>query len=153
VLDQRRLAFLPRLQPLGRTKSMASKLASLTCVKILIDHHQEPDEAMFQYGVSDTSKSSTCEMVYDLSWLQGHQDKINLYRGMPLCRRCGRYGVFPLFFTHAGVHHMVAYLKELGLEHTKVHEALYDNFLENRLRFLGHVLRTAWRSITSSIPR
>jgi phosphoesterase RecJ-like protein len=35
---------------------------------------------------------------------------------------------------------MVAYLKEVGLEHTKVHEALYDNFLENRLRFLGHVL-------------
>jgi phosphoesterase RecJ-like protein len=35
---------------------------------------------------------------------------------------------------------MVAALKEHGLEHTKVHEALYDNFLENRLRFLGHVL-------------
>jgi phosphoesterase RecJ-like protein len=38
------------------------------------------------------------------------------------------------------VHHLVAYLKEQGLDHTKVHEALFDNYLENRLRFLGHVL-------------
>jgi phosphoesterase RecJ-like protein len=35
---------------------------------------------------------------------------------------------------------MVGALKEQGLEHVSVHEALYDNFLENRLRFLGHVL-------------
>jgi bifunctional oligoribonuclease and PAP phosphatase NrnA len=49
-------------------------------------------------------------------------------------------GSFRFSSTHASVHHMVAYLKEQGLEHTKVHEALYDNFLENRLRFLGHVL-------------
>jgi phosphoesterase RecJ-like protein len=35
---------------------------------------------------------------------------------------------------------MVAALKEMGLDHTRIHEALYDNFLENKLRFLGHVL-------------
>ncbi len=26
------------------------------------------------------------------------------------------------------------------MDHTKVHENVYDNFLENRLRFIGHVL-------------
>jgi hypothetical protein len=35
---------------------------------------------------------------------------------------------------------MVAHLKDLGLEHTRVHENVYDNFFENRLRFIGHVL-------------
>jgi phosphoesterase RecJ-like protein len=35
---------------------------------------------------------------------------------------------------------MVAALKEKGLMHTKVHDNIYDNFLENRLRFIGHVL-------------
>ena len=35
---------------------------------------------------------------------------------------------------------MVAVLKDTGLNHTKIHENLFDNFLENRLRFTGYVL-------------
>lgn len=34
----------------------------------------------------------------------------------------------------------MADLKERGLKHPKVHDKLFDNFLENRLRFTGHVL-------------
>jgi len=125
----------------SRTKLMAQQLAALNCIKVLIDHHQEPDVAAFQYGRSNTAKSSTCEMVYDFIVESGHRDKIN-----PFVAECLYAGVvadtgsFRFSSTHASVHHMVAYLKEQGLEHTKVHEALYDNFLENRLRFLGYVL-------------
>jgi phosphoesterase RecJ-like protein len=125
----------------SRTKHMATKLAAITCTKILIDHHQEPDTASFQYGVSNTGKSSTCEMVYDFIVGSGHRDKINVF--VAECLYAGVVadtGSFRFSSTHASVHHMVAYLKERGLEHTKVHEALYDNFLENRLRFLGHIL-------------
>jgi phosphoesterase RecJ-like protein len=35
---------------------------------------------------------------------------------------------------------MVGELKDRGLQHTMVHENIYDNFLENRLRFIGHIL-------------
>lgn len=125
----------------NRTRHMAPKLAALRCTKILIDHHREPDEVSFQYGISDTHKSSTCEMVYDFIVHSGHRDKINniisecLYAGI-----VADTGSFRFSSTTANVHHAVAALKEQGLDHTKVHEALYDNFLENRLRFLGHVL-------------
>lgn len=125
----------------NRTRHMASRLASIECIKILIDHHQEPDAASFHYGISNTGKSSTCEMVYDFIVNSGHRDKITktisecLYAGV-----VADTGSFRFSSTTANVHHMVAALKEHGLEHTKVHEALYDNFLENRLRFLGHVL-------------
>ncbi|HZH66659.1 MAG TPA: bifunctional oligoribonuclease/PAP phosphatase NrnA [Flavisolibacter sp.] len=125
----------------SRTKGMAAKLSELTCAKILIDHHREPDTASFTYGVSDTGKSSTCEMVFDFISGCGHRDKINVF--VAECLYAGVVadtGSFRFSSTHASVHHMVAYLKERGLEHTKVHEALYDNFLENRLRFLGYVL-------------
>ena len=125
----------------NRTKTMAPKLAASGAVKILIDHHREPDEKSFQYGVSNMQKSSTCEMIYDFITGSGHRNLINntiaecLYAGV-----VADTGSFRFSSTHADVHRMVAALKEQGLDHTKVHEALYDNFLENRLRFLGHVL-------------
>jgi phosphoesterase RecJ-like protein len=125
----------------ARTKTMESKLRELTCTKILIDHHQEPDTAFFDYGVSSTAKSSTCEMVYDFIVEAGYRSAITL--PIAECLYAGVVadtGSFRFSSTGATVHHMVAYLKEQGLEHTKVHEALFDNFLENRLRFLGHVL-------------
>jgi phosphoesterase RecJ-like protein len=71
----------------------------------------------------------------------GHKDMLNntiaecLYAGV-----MADTGSFRFSSTKASVHRMVAELKDKGLEHTKVHEAVYDNFLENRLRFIGHVL-------------
>lgn len=141
ILDQADWLFCLDHNHFSRAKHMAPKLFSLQCTKILIDHHREPDEASFQYGESNTDKSSTCEMIYDFIINSGHRDKINsvisecLYAGL-----VADTGSFRFSSTSANVHYAVAALKEQGLDHTKVHEELYDNFLENRLRFLGHVL-------------
>ncbi|MBM3914931.1 MAG: bifunctional oligoribonuclease/PAP phosphatase NrnA [Sphingomonadales bacterium] len=124
-----------------RTKSMTDSLRALTCTKVLIDHHQEPDTASFTFGVSDTQKSSTCEMIYDFIVAARDADLIDqdiatcIYAGV-----VGDTGSFRFSSTHAAVHTLVADLKRRGLDHGKVHEGLYDNFLENRLRFTGHVL-------------
>lgn len=124
-----------------RTKNLSPSLYEFKGTRILIDHHQQPDIANFDYGISDTAKSSTAEMVYDFIVHSGHQDIIStsiaecLYAGV-----MADTGSFRFNSTTASVHHMVAFLKERGLEHAKVHESIYDNFLENRLRFIGHVL-------------
>jgi phosphoesterase RecJ-like protein len=124
-----------------RTKHLSPKLYDYKGTKVLIDHHQQPDVDNFDYGISDTAKSSTSEMVYDLIVQSGNQDKINtsiaecLYAGV-----MADTGSFRFASTTASVHHMIAFLKERGLEHAKVHENIYDNFLENRLRFIGHIL-------------
>ena len=49
-------------------------------------------------------------------------------------------GSFRFPSTTASVHRMVANLIERGLNHSVIHDELFDNYLENRLRFLGHVL-------------
>jgi len=126
---------------LPRTKNLAPLLQKMQCVKILVDHHQQPEETAFTYGISDTGKSSTSEMIYDLIADSGHAGKINLpiaeclYAGI-----IGDTGSFRYPSASAHVHAIVAHLKETGLNHTKVHENIYDNFLENRLRFIGMVL-------------
>ena len=141
ILDAADWVFCLDYNHFDRTKSMAPKLASLSCTKILIDHHREPDTVSFNYGISNTAKSSTSEMVYDFIVGSGYRHNINKY--ISECLYAGVVadtGSFRFSSTHAEVHHMVAALKEQGLEHVKVHEALYDNNMENRLRFLGHVL-------------
>jgi phosphoesterase RecJ-like protein len=126
---------------LSRTKNMEPVINSLKCVKILIDHHQQPQTEAFDYGISDTTKSSTAEMVYDFITESGHSEKINsdvaecLYAGVMTDT-----GSFRFNSTSADVHRMVARLKETGLDHSQVHENLFDNFLENRFRFFGNVL-------------
>ena len=49
-------------------------------------------------------------------------------------------GSFRFPATSAAVHRMVAVLKDKGLKHQKVHEFIYDSSLENKLRFMGHVM-------------
>ncbi|HMK05750.1 MAG TPA: DHH family phosphoesterase [Ferruginibacter sp.] len=126
---------------LSRTKRMEEKLLSAKAEKILIDHHREPQAEVFTYGISDIDKSSTAEMVYDFIIASGYGNKINgligecLYAGVMTDT-----GSFRFPSTKASVHLMVADLKARGLEHSHVHEELYDNFLESRFRFIGHVL-------------
>ncbi len=141
AIDSADWIFCLDFNVLSRTKRMEEKLMSAKGEKVLIDHHREPQENVFTYGISDTDKSSTAEMVYDFIVASGHVDKINeaiadcLYAGVMTDT-----GSFRFPSTKASVHTMVADLKERGLEHSHIHEELYDNFLESRFRFIGHVL-------------
>lgn len=141
ILDEAQWLFCLDFNIFHRTKNMTEKLKQMNCVKILIDHHQEPDAPSFDYGISDTSKSSTCEMVYDFIQNSGFAGYMNemigecLYAGI-----VGDTGSFRFASASSSVHSLVAALKTNGLKHSKIHEHLFDNFLENRLRFLGHVL-------------
>ena len=80
-------------------------------------------------------------MVYDFIINSGHQQLLNketaecLYAGVMTDT-----GSFRFPSTTASVHSMIADLKARGLEHSPVHENLFDNFSENRFRFIGHVL-------------
>ncbi len=75
-------------------------------------------------------------MIYDFITGSGHNDKIDtnisecIYAGV-----VSDTGSFRFPSAHASVHTLVADLKSKGLEHSKVHEKLFDNFLENKLRF------------------
>jgi phosphoesterase RecJ-like protein len=142
VLDQAEWVFCLDFNTLARTRNMAARLRKVTATKVLIDHHQQPEAAYFDYGVSDTKKSSTSEMVYDLIVDSGHAGLIDI--DMAACLYAGVMsdtGSFRFPGASAAVHRMVAALKDTGINHTQIHEDLFDNFLENRLRFTGFVLQ------------
>ena len=141
ILQQADWVFCLDFNTLSRTKNLAPRLDHFPGTRILIDHHQQPEVDKFAYGVSNTAKSSTCEMVYDFIVESGNVQRINvdiaqcLYAGV-----MADTGSFRFPAAGASVHRMIADLKDKGLEHTKVHEHIYDSYFENRLRFIGHVL-------------
>lgn len=140
-LEEAEILFCLDFNVLHRTKHMAPVLEKLSCIKVLIDHHEQPQVDYFTNGISNTAKSSTAEMVYDFIVDSGHADQIDipiaqcLYTGVMTDT-----GSFRFPATGASVHTMVARLKQTGFNHTLVHESIYDSFLENRLRFIGHAL-------------
>jgi phosphoesterase RecJ-like protein len=141
VLQETEWIFCLDFNVMSRTKRMGPVLEEHPGTKILIDHHEGPTERQFTYGICEPSKSSTAEMVYDFIVHSGHGDLINnqvaesLYAGVMTDT-----GSFRFPATSASVHRMIADFKDRGLNHTRIHENVYDNFLENRLRFMGYVL-------------
>lgn len=140
-IDKADLIFCLDFNSMHRTRKMETPLLGAKSVKVLIDHHEQPAEAHFDYGISDITKSSTCEMVYDFIVQSSFADKLDL--DMAACIYTGIMtdtGSFRFAITSEHTHKAVAHLKALGLKHSIIHENIFDNFLENRLRFTGNAL-------------
>ena len=141
IIAEAEILFCLDFNTLSRIKHMQATIEQASCLKVLIDHHQDPQVEAFNYGVSNIKKSSTCEMVYDFIIKSNHQDKLDadiaacLYAGVMTDT-----GSFRFPSTTASVHKMVAHFLELGLNHSEIHNNIFDNFLENRLRFIGNAL-------------
>src|SRR5690606_4695843 len=123
-----------------RTKHLTQLLQEVTTPKILIDHHLYP-APVWDYGVSLPEKSSTSEMVYDFINLAGDNKLIN--KDIAECIYMGVLtdtGSFRFPVTRPETHELVADLMRKGLEHSKIHELIYDSWSVRRMQFLGYVL-------------
>lgn len=140
LLQEADLIFGLDFNAFHRTKHLDKALATAKGIKVLIDHHLEP-APVWEYGVSDPNKSSTCEMVYDFINLHGGNAQIDtdiaacLYTGLMTDT-----GSFRFPATTASSHLMVADLQQKGLIHSPIHEAIYDSWSPARMRFLGYIL-------------
>ncbi len=126
---------------LERVKSLEPHLRNSRQPKILIDHHLHPELEVFEYGICNPGKSSTCELVYDLLKLSEREDVWTtavmqcLYTGLVTDT-----GSFRFPATTASSHEMAADFKRRNFDHCLVHENIFDNDKESRLRLLGFVL-------------
>ncbi len=140
VLLQSDFLFCLDFNHLSRTKFLAPALEKFKGIKVMLDHHLLPDES-FDYGTSNPKKSSTCEMVFDFINQSGDNHFINV--DIAKCLYAGLMtdtGSFKFPCTTSSCHMMVADLMNKGLETAPIHQAIFDTYEENRLRFLGFVL-------------
>ena len=123
-----------------RTGNMENVLAESSALKIMIDHHQAPDDyATYMY--SDVSMSSTCEMVYHFIDMLGDANEVD--SNIATCLYVGIMtdtGSFRFQSTTSKTHNIVAKLIEKGANNTDIHNNVYDTNSYESLQLLGCAL-------------
>ncbi len=140
ALAEADLLFCLDFNAFHRTRNLAPHLEKTKAIKVLIDHHLYPQEG-FDYGESDTTAAATALLIYEFVIAMGDFSMINL--SMAQCIYAGAMtdtGSFRFPATSSRVHRMIADLMDIGLDHEQIHNAIYDNYKENRLRFIGQAL-------------
>lgn len=135
------LIFCLDFNSLSRINEMGELVGASAAKKIMIDHHLEPD-GFEDFRHWDVRACSTAQLVYDFIVNQMEEPQLlnkdvanALYTGIMTDS-----GSFKYPTTTAEVHLIVAELIKNGAENSKIHQLVYDNSTENRLRFLGHCL-------------
>lgn len=141
LIENADLIFTLDFNALNRIGDMEIPVSSSKAIKIMIDHHQEPDDyAKFMY--SDVSMSSTCEMVYNLLDMLGESKQIDAY--IATCLYTGIMtdtGSFKFSCTTTQTHKIIGTLIEKGANNTQIHSNIYDTFSYNQLQLLGCALK------------
>lgn len=108
-------------------------------VKVMIDHHLFP-EAFPDFVLSDTSASSTCELVFRFIDSLGQLGQIDevigecLMTGILTDTGSFKYSTSPRLFR------IVAHLLEVGVDDYKLQDLIFNSMQEKHLRLLGHCL-------------
>ena len=124
------------LPSIPRTRTLSS---SSKAVKILIDHHLDP-EPFVDHIISDTSSSSTCELIFKFISDLGDESMIDpkigdcIMTGLITDTGSFKYG------TRAETYEVAARLKRLGTDDYYVQDKIYNSVKEKQLRLLGHCL-------------
>lgn len=159
ILSQSEIIFCCDFNALKRIDKLGAEMEKMTnATYVMIDHHRDPDH-FAAFELWDDKASSTCELVYDFITAAGDEEMIDaelgavLYAGIAMDT-----GVFQYSNTTPKVHILAANLISKGVHVETVHNNLYNQYKENRLRFIGFLLsqklevladmRTAFMSIT-----
>lgn len=150
--------FCLDLNSLARTYKLDSPLEKSKAIKILIDHHPHPED-FAKYTLSDTDACSTAELIFDFICMLGGEQLLN--KDIATCLYAGIMtdtGSFSHASTTAKSHRIAAALIEAGADNGKIHNLVFHNNSEDRIRFLGYCLsekmkvfqeyKTAYISIT-----
>ena len=158
LISEADLIFTLDFNALHRCGSMETPIENATAIKIMIDHHQQPDDYA-TYVYSDVNMCSTCEMVYHFIDKMGGLELIDvsigeaLYTGIMTDTASFR---FPL--TTSTTHRVIAHLIDVGVEKSNIHDAVYDTNSYDRLQLMGCALnnltflekfKTAYISLTN----
>lgn len=119
---------------------MQALLEEISCKKIMIDHHLNPEDFP-DITVSETSASSTAQLIMELIEQSGHKYDLDEQIATPLyVGILTDTGGFRFNSVTPRTHEMIAKIIAAGVEHHLIHEKLNDTNTESRLRLQGFAM-------------
>lgn len=124
----------------SRLEGLGELLHQSIAKKVIIDHHQQPDNYASLY-YHDVKACSTCQLVYELIVGLGGRKLID--KQIASCIYTGIMtdtGSFRFDSTTTETHHIVGELLKTGIKPSDIHGAVYDTYSESRMKLLGYCL-------------
>lgn len=140
IVKKADMIFCMDFNNLSRIYKLGEFVSKSKAVKILIDHHLDPDH-FADFELWNTGAAATAELVYELINMLEERHLIDTH--IANCLYAGIMtdtGQFKHSNTTKNVHLVTADLIELGAEVAKVGELIYDSNTVNRLKFIGYAL-------------
>lgn len=126
---------------LGRINEMGEVVRQTSAFKIMIDHHLEPED-FDDWRWWNINACASAQLVYEfIADVMQEPELIN--KDVAICLYTGIMtdsGSFRFPSTTSSVHRITAALIDAGADNAKIHQLVYDNSSEGRLRFLGFCL-------------
>ncbi len=125
---------------LSRIDQLNEPLTNANGIKVMIDHHLQPSNYA-HYMLSDTKASSTCELIH--VFIESLNAKSEITETIATAIYTGILtdtASFKFYSCTSRTHQVVAHLLDVGLKNQKIHEYIYDNNTENKIRLEGYAL-------------
>ena len=150
-LDAADLVICTDFNAPSRIGALGDKMISLTCPKVMIDHHLHPSD-FADFIVSVPEASSTCELVYEV--LMNSQDPLakrplsnseasNTQRNIAQCLYTGLMtdtGNFSYNSNRPQIYPMIASLIEAGVDKDAIYNAVFNQYSVDRMKLVGYCL-------------
>lgn len=141
VINKADLLFILDFNNFDRSEEMAETLKGFGGFSVMIDHHPSP-VAPCDIVISDTSQSSTCELLFRILCDAGLDDFIDksaaeaIFTGMMTDT-----GNFSYNASSPDTYRIIAALLEKGIDKDQVHANVFHTFSLSRWRLIGHSLK------------
>ena len=125
---------------LNRVDDMGVAIGKSKAVKVMIDHHLQPD-GFCDLTFSFPQLSSTCEVVFRLIYAMGGYEVMDkgvcecLYAGMMTDTGCFSYGP-----CTQEVYLIISLMMQKEINKDRIYNKVFNNYSEGRLRLMGYVL-------------
>ena len=149
TLQHADLIFCLDFNTTSRVADMQQALEKSPAKMVLIDHHLGPDIPTV-LTISHPEASSTCELVFRLTWQLGAFEQMSKHFATPIyCGMMTDTGAFTYNSDDCNVYFIVSQLLTKHINKDKIYRNVYHNFSEDRLRLMGYVM---YKSLVVDAP-